>query len=373
MKIGINARFLTNPYTGIGQYTINLLQALAKIDHENEYFLLTPELVELNLPENFHQIRLPEKTYKSASLRKMNWEHVLVPQEMEKLGVDLVHFLYPSNPNKKLPIPTIVTVHDVIPWVLPEYRKKLRSKLYHFQAKRALKKADHIITVSNFSKKEIENVLKIKEKNISVVHLATTFNPKKDIISNLKLRRDFFLYVGGYDKRKNVPMLIEAYQKFIANKHNVDLILVGGKDNGLEDLINEKYQEYVNEKIPIKPKGEIVFTDTLSPNELKYLYKEARALVHPSLYEGFNLPLVEAMSVGLPIIASDIPVNHEVTDENALFMDSKSLDAIGVAMDRFLNDKRIAVKMKEGGLLRAKDFNWKKSAEETLYVYNLFT
>jgi len=295
MKIGINARFLTNPYTGIGQYSINLLQALAKIDHENEYFLLTPELVELNLPESFRQIRVPEKKYKSASLRKANWEQVLVPQEMEKLGVDLAHFLYPCNPNKKLSIPTIVTVHDVIPWVLPEYRKKLRSKIYHFQVKRALKKADHIITVSKFSKKEIERVLKIEEKNISVTYLASTLDQKKETVSDLKLRRDFFLYVGGYDERKNVPKLIEAYQKHIANHHKIDLILVGGKNKNLEGLINKKYQEHINGKFTVKPEGKIVFTDLLSPEELTYLYKEAKALVHPSQYEGFNLPLIEAM------------------------------------------------------------------------------
>jgi len=373
MKIGINARFLAHPYTGIGQYTYNLVQALAKVDKKNEYLLFTPELVELQLPDNFRLVRIPEKEYKSASLRKAHWEHILVPEEMKKWNVDRAHFLYPSNPNKSLKIPTIVTVHDVIPWVLPSYRKKLRSKAYHLYAKLALKKADHIITVSEFSKKEIERVLKIEEKNIHVVYLAPPMKTEEEAPPDLPLRRDFLLYVGGYDERKNVPQLIEAYQKYIANYYSIDLILVGGEGRGLEQFITDRYCERVADQFPVKPKGKIVFTPSLPSNELITLYKQAKALVHTSEYEGFNLPLVEAMSAGLPIVCADIPVNHEVTAENAHFIDPSSVDTIGIGIHEFLNNKSLQAELKKKSKERAKDFDWKKTAEETLYVYNLFT
>ena len=150
MRIGINARFLTAPYTGIGQYTYHLLGGLSEIDQENEYFLFTPELVSLDLPNRFHQVRVPEGKSRSASIRKADWEHNLVPQEMEKAGVDLAHFLYPANPRRRLPFPTLVTIHDAIPWVLSSYNRRLRSKLYHFYVKLALKKVDHFLTVSEF-------------------------------------------------------------------------------------------------------------------------------------------------------------------------------------------------------------------------------
>jgi glycosyltransferase involved in cell wall biosynthesis len=373
MKIGINARFLAHPYTGIGQYTYNLVQALGKIDKKNEYLLFTPELVELQLPDNFEQVRIPEKEYKSASLRKAHWEHILIPNEIKKWKVDIAHFLYPSNPNKSLGIPTIVTVHDIIPWVLPSYRKKLRSKAYHLYAKLALKKADHIITVSDFSKKEIERVLKIEEKNIHVIHLAPPMQTAEETPPDIPLRRGFLLYVGGYDERKNVPKLIDAYQKHIANYYPIDLILVGGEDKDLERYITDRYCERVDDRIPVKPKGKIVFTAPLPSNELITLYKQAKALVHVSEYEGFNLPLVEAMSAGLPIICSDIPVNHEVTSDNAHFISSSSVDTIGLGIHEFLNNKPLQSELKKKGKERAKDFDWKKTAEETLYVYNLFT
>lgn len=372
MKIGINARFLENPYTGIGQYTYNLLQALGKIDKDNEYLLFTPKLVDLQLPQNFRQMRLPEREYKSASLRKRNWEHVLVPEEMKKHGVNLAHFLYPSNPNKPLGVPTIVTVHDVIPWVLPEYRKKLRSKAYNLYAKMALKKANHIITVSDFSKNEIQKLIKVEDKDMSVTHLAPPITTKSNMPSNLPLRRNYLIYVGGYDERKNVPALMIAYQKFIANHYPLDLIMVGAQDRGLEQYLTDEFCERVAGKIPLKTKGNIVFTPNLQPDELNCLYKQAKALVHTSTYEGFNLPLVEAMAHGLPILCADIPVNHEVTDENAFFLDPGTVDSIGIGIHEFLNNTSLQKDLAKRSKERSKDFNWEKTAEETLYVYNLF-
>jgi len=373
LKIGINARFLTEPYTGIGQYTYNLLLHLSKIDSENDYYLFTPELVDLELPENFHQIRLPEKQYKSASWRKHHWEHTQLPQEMGKFEIDLAHFFYPSNPNKKMKIPIVVTVHDAIPWVLPEYRKKFRSKLYHFYTKRALKKADHIITVSNFSKDEIKRILKIPNDVIRVIYLSSPLQDKMTPPISVPLRRKYLLYIGGYDKRKNVSSLMKAFQKHIGNQYDIDLMLVNSKGKGLEEHITDEYNEKVAGKYVVKPKGKVLFTGPLEPGELTYLYKQAVALVHVSLYEGFNLPLVEAMSQGLPIIAADIPVNHEVTGDHALFVDPTSVDSIGNGIHEFLNQKTLTQKLRKEGLDRSRDFSWEKCAEETLSVYNLYS
>ncbi len=372
MKIGMNARFLTQPYTGIGQYTINLLKSLAKADDKNEYFLFTPELVELNLPERFHQIRIPEADYKSASLRKAHWEFVLIPREMAKWQVNVAHFLYPANPLTRMAVPVVTTVHDVIPWVLPEYQKRLRSQLYYAYVRFALKKANHIITVSEFSKGEIERLFKIPEKDISVIPLAPPLQEGEPSAPDLPLRRPYLLYVGGYDERKNVPALMDAFQKHIANHYSLDLLLVGGKDKGLEKWLTNQYLEKVAGHIPVKPKGNIVLTPPLSPGELFALYRQATAFVHASYYEGFNIPLVEAMSHGLPIVAADLAVNREVTENNAVFVDPYSADAIGLGIHELLNHKPLQKELKEKGLARASHFSWKKCAEETLYVYNLF-
>jgi len=373
MKIGINARFLAKPYTGIGQYSYNLLQALSKIDHENEYLLFTTDLVDIPLSEQFRQIRVPEKEFQSPSLKAAHWKHVLLPQEMKKWNVNLAHYLYPSNTGKSIGVPVVVTVHDVIPWVLPAYSKRFRSKITNFMTKSAIKKADHIITVSEFSKEEIMRVMKIDKKKITVTHLAPPLGAESDLPEGLALRRDYLLYVGGYDERKNIPALLDAYQKHIANHYAIDLVLVGAENQGLEQYITDKYCERVAGKYPVKPKGSIVFTPHLLSGELASLYKHAKALVHPSFYEGFNLPLVEAMAAGIPIICSDIPVNHEVTEENAYFMDPTNADTIGIGIHEFLNNKKLQHSITKGGALRCKDFSWEKCAEETLAVYNQLT
>ncbi|MBN2306792.1 glycosyltransferase family 4 protein [Candidatus Peregrinibacteria bacterium] len=372
MKIGINARFLPQPYTGIGKYSYNLLSALAQLDEKNEYFLFTPQLVDFPLPDNFKQIRVPEKDYRSPSLRKAHWEHTLIPKEIKKWSIDLAHFLYPSNPLIKLGIPTIVTVHDMIPWRLPQYNKHLRSKLYHMYAKWALKRADHIITVSDFSKSEIQQIIKTEDKNLSVTHLAPPITHYDEMPPGLHLRRKFLLYVGGYDSRKNVPMLMIAYQKFIANYNPIDLILVGAKGKGLEEFITDEFTQKVAGQFPVKPKGRVIFTEALQDSELCALYKQTTALVHPSIYEGFNLPLVEAMKHGRPLVISDIPVNREVAGDAGFYVDPSSENTFGIGLHEFLHNADIQKKLAESANVRRKDFNWQQTAQQTLDVYNLF-
>lgn len=374
MRIGFNARFLTQPFTGIGQYTRHLISAMAKVAPENEYFLFTPELVtDFEVPENVQQIRVAEKDFDSESIKKAHWEQVLLPQEMSKFNLNIIHYLYPSNPLKSLSVPVVVTVHDVIPWRLKEYRQRIRSKVYHMAAKQALKKARHIITVSEFSKKELEEVLKFDSSSIKVTPLAPPSIDPGLMPPDLPLRRNYFLYVGGFDERKNIPALIQAYQKHIAPNYSIDLILVGGKNRGFEVLLSKEHCEKVADKYRLEPKGKVIFTKPLESHELMGLYHQALALVHPSTYEGFNLPLVEAMSAGIPIIASDIEVHREVTDGNALFMDPYSIDSIGLAMHQLVNDSNLQANLADQSKMRAQDFSWQKTAEETLWVYDLYT
>ncbi len=181
------------------------------------------------------------------------------------------------------------------------------------------------------------------------------------------------MYVGGYDDRKNVPRLMKAYQKYIAPLYPIDLILVGAKNQGLEDFITDKYCERVADKYLLKSRGKVILTEPLDQSELVCLYQKALALVHMSFYEGFNLALVEAMQAGIPIVASDIPVHHEVIGEGALFVDPHNIDSIGNGMHQLIHDKALQKELAGKGEERAKDFNWKRAAEETLYVYDLFT
>ena len=148
---------------------------------------------------------------------------------------------------------------------------------------------------------------------------------------------------------------------------------MGGKDRGFERLITDEYAQRVTPVILVQPKGDIIFTDPLASNELTALYKQALMLVHPSLYEGFNLPLLEAMHSGIPIVCSDIPANREVTDGQALFFDPRSLDSLGEAIKTLIKNKSLIKDFARKGQENALKYTWEKSAEMTLNVYNLFT
>ncbi len=370
MRIGINARFLCHPHTGIGQYTRRLLEALSRLDSQNEYLLFTPKLSTLALGENFRQIRIPERRSFSAALRKADWEYRLLPGEAKKLQLQLLHFPYPSRPLFGLGVPTLVTVHDVIPWVLPEHRSRLRSRLLHAYVAQALKGADHLLTVSEFSKGEMLELFSLPSSSVTVTPLAPTL-PKTPLPQALssRLRRPFLLYVGGYDLRKNVPLLMEAYQKFVANHHALDLVLVGAQGKGLEAFLTSAHQQKIAGRFPLRPKGQIVLTPPLSSQELACLYSQAKAFVHASFYEGFNLPLADALQAGIPAVVSDLPVHREVAGDAAHFASLESVDSFGLALHEFLNAPGLAQSLSRQAKARAAEFSWEACARKTLEAY----
>ncbi|MDA1060934.1 MAG: glycosyltransferase, partial [bacterium] len=204
MKIAVNARLLTRPFTGMGQYTLNLFKELAALDIENEYVLVVPEKVSCDgFSKNVGIKILPEKKFPSAGMRKTWWEQISLPEYFEKIGVDIAFFPYPSNPWTsdwyKKGIKTVVTVHDCIPWKHREYRKGILSKMYHSQTKKAVKMADLVLTVSEESAKDIKKIC--RAENVEVVYNDAGDEYKKPsdyhILKSLKLDKGrYFVYCG---------------------------------------------------------------------------------------------------------------------------------------------------------------------------------
>lgn len=371
MKIGINARFLTQPYTGIGTYTKNLLEALAQIDRKNEYLCLVPAPASLKLRKNFKIIVLPEKKFGPLSFRKTWWEQVQVPRFFQKRKIDLAHFFYPSNPRfffKKIPV--VVTVHDVIPWTLSEYRRKFKTKIYHWNAKKALAKTDLIVTVSLSTKQALLKISEVPSSKIRVIfNAASPFFQKRPSLEEVQkirakyhLSRPFFLYVGGYDSRKNVVRLVQAYLEYLASRFKIDLVLVGGKVLG--DKLYHGFEILTGKR----EKG-IIKTGFVPEEELNVLYRESLALCNFSLSEGFNIPLIEAAVTGTPIITSNLPVHREILRKNALFSSPLKISSIGRSLEKFLMEPNLRKKLKHRSLKIASRFSWKKGAKELLNFY----
>lgn len=298
MKIGIDAR-AARWYrgTGIGTYTYQLIYNLNLIDSKNSYLLFWPE-------ENFSDIHPGENfSFKLIEERKDDfWVEVDIPNLLTDTGIEVYHV--PQNgiglPEKKN-CPYVVTLHDVIPYKLPETVGPSYLKIFLEKMPDVIKKADVVITVSEYSKKDIAETLGVPLNNIYVTHLAAEniyYPMDRNTAKQLLLRKysisdDFILYLGGFSPRKNIKGLIEAYYK-IHKKLSIPhkLVIVGKHGKSYDD-----YRQLVN-KLGIEE--HVIFTGYIPVSDLPLFYNGASLFAYPSLYEGFGLPPLEAMACATP-------------------------------------------------------------------------
>ncbi|OGH13829.1 MAG: hypothetical protein A2860_02315 [Candidatus Levybacteria bacterium RIFCSPHIGHO2_01_FULL_37_33] len=373
MKIGIDARLFNQ--TGVGRYTSNLIENLLKIDKNNNYVLFVRN-------EDFDQVKLKIKnlTRSTSSGQELKiirvdipWhsikEQVYFSQILNNENLDLVHFPYFSVPisyNR----PFIVTIHDLIihhfptgkASTHPSFIYMLKILGYKYVISRACKNAKKIIAVSKATKDEIVDHLKIPEDKISVIYEAADqqiSNPKSQI-ANKSINTKYFLYVGNVYPHKNVEKLINAFEILLQYFPNAELIFAGK-----EDYFYKRLKNFVKK---LGHEKNIKFSGYVPDEELSNLYKNAVALVVPSLMEGFGLPPLEAMSNMCLVLASDIKALKEICGEDALYFDPYDENDMAEKMKAaYLGefDREII----ERGFERSKEFSWRKMAKETLKIY----
>ena len=380
MRIAINGYFLQQPATGSGEHLYYLLEGLDAIDRSNEYLVLNPRLTKSRLVrvpplgQNF-EIREIAGTGARLGLRlgKLWWEQVALKRACASERVDLLHspyFASPLYPN----VPTVVTVHDVIPMVLPAYGSALHSRLYMKLVAAAARRAKAIITVSATSKKDIVGALGVSPDRIHVVYNAVDrgFHPVGDdraldaVRDSHGIRGDFLLYFGGFDQRKNVERVIRAYHLAAGSfARPCQLVIAGAMD-----LVGHPL--YPDPRPLIGELGleeQVVVTGRISEEDKPLLYSAATAFVFPSLYEGFGLPVLEAMACGTPVITSNVSALPEVAGDAALLVDPTSVEAIAGAMVRVMNEPGLREELRAKGLQRTRQFDWEASAARTLDIY----
>lgn len=388
MIIGASGRFLAKPFTGIGQHTRFLFTALAKVLPSLKIIMVTHEPVSVEMPPNVHIEVLKENFPGTAGMRKTYWEQRQVPRFLKERQVDLAHFPYPCNPWTGFEKPVCVTVHDAIPWLSEAYRRSVTTRLYQDSCRFAVKKADHVFTVSEASKYDVAALCHIEESKISLSYNAPApqFFMKIDADERAKVlakyglnpARRYFFYVGGYDERKNVPMILQAFEKFVAARHDIDLVLAGGKavndplyasfDNILRGKHTDGEDSAAGGGHAARP-GAIHTTGFVEESDLPALYQSAFAFVNVSQKEGCNLPLLEALASGVPVITSDIPVHHEMVGHHAAYVGASDADRLGEVMDQFLRDDQFYFAHKQDAMNYRCPFSWEKTAEGVLGVY----
>lgn len=399
MKIGIDAsRANLKHKTGTEWYSFYLIKNLAKIDKENDYLLYLNKEPSRELKEIIAR-------HKNFSFKVLHWPSSSF-WTLGRLSLEMI-FQAPDVlfvPAHGLPLfsprRSVNTVHDLaflrdksiyrqdriniqhrssqrlINFLVKlitfgKYRANSLDYLY-WSTKFALRKASKIIAVSNFTKNEIENFYpKVKNEKIRVVYngynsdLYQLSNDEEKIQAALDkygLEKPFFLYVGRLEKKKNTPALIEAMSILRESYPEVKekLVLIGDASFGYDE-VKFMIEEYDLER-------EVMMPGWIEEEDMPYIFEAASVFVFPTKYEGFGIPVLQAMACGLPVAASDIPVLHEVAGEAAIYFDYRDSCSIALAMKSLVSEENLQTELRKKGLERIEKFNFEKCARETLAV-----
>ena len=369
-----NGLFLGRPFSGTGNYSIHLLRELAALRSQDRITVLTPEPVGAALPENLSLQTVPSsRRWAGRGLALDHWETKDIAAAMAELGPDLYHTPYPTPP-LAAPCPVVMTVHDMIPYQFPQYRRSARSFIKLGRQRRGINRADHILTVSERSRQEIISQTRVDPAKVSVTYdgidgrfnRAAPVRTVRAVRDKYGLTRPFVLYFGGFDYRKNVRGLVAAFGKSgLAATH--DLVIAGAVVARRTKL----YADFTELPSLIRAAGvnhQTHVVGFVSEEEKHALLTAADAFAYPSLAEGFGIPIGEALAVGTPVLGADIAVNRELfAGAIALLPPSDQL-----AMARALRElvKDAGAERRRTGKRVAARFTWEAVAERTSEAYD---
>ncbi len=369
MKIGINALYsMSGGYGGMQVYLENLLEELLRIDNENEYFIFcNKENFEIFLSKNWKAEKIQCPVSSGLSISKTLWEQFILPLQAKKRAVDLLFspaYITPLNIKCK----TVTTIHCIKYIHHPRDFDNLTLKTLDFFIPRSSRKSDRIITVSQYTRKELIDYFKADSSLIDVIpySVGENFNistpHKEDIRKKYGIRGKFVLSVASTKSHKNVKGLVEAFAVLKENeKIEHQLVLVGDKRPLLKnDWFGTQFSRW---------EKDIIFTGFIPNNELPPLYRNADLFVFASKYESFGIPVIEAMSCGAPVVTSTVSALPEVAGGCALLADPYNVSDIAEKMKALMKDKPLREKMISGGLEHVKQFSWRRTAIETLNVF----
>lgn len=373
MRIGINTLFLIPGKVGGSEvYLRNLLFHLAKIDKQNEYILFTNKensnTFQISQP-NFTEVLCPiEAAFRPA---RILWEQFVLPFQIKKYAISVLH-----SPGYTAPIlapcRSVVTIHDMNCFYYPEDFSRLAIPLLRILVSLAARASDRVIVVSRNSKNHLVKILKMPENKICVIYIAgssylsVATAAENEVREKLKKRygvgNKFILNVSASHPHKNLHRLIEAYD-ILCKKHRIDcqLVIVGIKGRAQTSLMNSAKELSLEKRI--------IFTGWVSNEDLSSLYSAAQLFVFPSLFEGFGIPVLEAMACGIPVVCSNATSLPEVAGEAAILVTPYCVDEIAEAMYRALTDETLRAILLQKGLKRAGQFSWEKTARDTLDAY----
>lgn len=393
MRIGIDIRPLqkTSRYRGIGSYLRNLVNVLTLNDYENEYvFYSLRNGTPLNLREYYPHLCedkikkwIEHPLYRPKRPERLHWfwDRLFLHKALNKDNIDLFHSneitSWPSHLSAKR-YKYVVTVHDMIPFVFWNSYKNTYSFDYRFALKQGIKmlnKVDMIISPSETTKRDILRYVEMPPNHIKVIYEGVQHNllpldkpeARRIIEKEYGIKDNYILYIGGADFRKNIHNLLVGFGRFLERHHTMHSLVLAGEVFGRTYLSEVKAVFESIEKLRLEKHVKII--GFIPGQHINYLYSGADLFVLPSLYEGFGLPVLEAMACGTPVVTSHVSSLPEIAGNAALLIDPHDVDNIANAIYNVLADNGLRKDLIHKGLERAKQFTWEKTARETLAVY----
>ena len=366
MKIAFDAYpIASEKLSGIGIHALNIASGVSK---KADCELLLYDFLKRRNSAGVLKSRIPDTKIKQNNLIPYGvyvkiWDKIpLYYNSLFKTDADIFHFfnfIVPPNVKGKI----VNTVHDLVFYTYPETVEKSNLQRMTKNIKRSCDMSDIIICVSENTKRELIEFINIPEEKARVVYNGVDhgrFNTSVNAYTNESIPKDYILYIGTLEPRKNLTTLIKAFATTKAKNEGCGLVIAGAK--GWEyDEIFKLAKEY---------KTEVYFTGYVPNDSLPSLYKSARAFAFPSVYEGFGIPPLEAMACGTPVITTKSSSLPEVVGDAALTMDNPlDSEELSHMLDKIIFDSQTAKTCSEKGLVQAQKFNWDRSTEKVLEIY----
>jgi len=367
LRIAIDAHSVGTGLGGNESYATNLIEALAEIDQENRYSLYVTrrEAVERfsNRWPNFDvRATLPHTPLIRIPL--------ILSAELRRSPVDVLHVQFTAPPFS--PCPVVVSIHDLSFEHLPQTFKWRSRKQLRITVRRSAREASQVIALSEQARKDIISTYCIAPEKVTAIPLAAAahFRPIRNDEELQRVRQtygiegEYILSVGAIQPRKNLSRLVAAYSRLrrATPEGNLPKLVLAGKCAWL-------YEETLRTIKELQVSDSVILTGYVPESDLPVLYSGALCFVYPSYFEGFGLPPLEAMKCGVPVIVGNRTSLPEVVGDAAILVDPFDADAIAGAMDKLISDSNFRAELAARGLARAKLFDWRETARQTLTVY----
>ncbi|WP_082458907.1 glycosyltransferase family 1 protein [Pedobacter sp. Leaf216] len=366
LKIGFDGKRAANNLTGLGNYSRSLIEHLAHQFPQHQYLIYTPKVKQANQIDAFlEKENIELKLPKNGSFL---WRTLNILKDINQDGCQIFHGLSHEIPLaiQHTRIKSVVTIHDLIFLRFPQYYKFIDRKLYEWKSKSACKRANKIIAISEKTKEDIVEYYGINPEKIEVIYQSCDDNFKislpKETLSRIKatyqLPEKYILNVGTIEERKNLKLAVQALKEV----DEAYKLVVIGKQTPYFKTVEQEI-----EKLGLK--NRILFLKNIPFADLPGIYQMANVFVYPSFYEGFGIPIIEALYSGVPVVAATGSCLEEAGGPNSLYVSPNDSEALATAINKILNDSELQKEMKEKGLEFVQKFNSPVVTQQLMNCY----